>query len=141
VSGFLLDTNIISELVKPKPEPKVTAWIDSIDENVLYLSVLTLGEIRKGIALLHDASRRVTLEAWLQSDLMLRFAGRILSIDHAVADRWGRITAAAGAKSPLPVIDALLAATALDQNLTFVTRNTQDIAATGVPVFNPWSPE
>jgi toxin FitB len=139
VSGFLLDTNIISELIKHKPEPKVTTWIDSIDENLLYLSVLTLGEIRKGITSLRGASRRVTLEAWLESDLILRFADRILPIDHAVADRWGRIAAAAAAKSPLPVIDGLLAATALDQNLTFVTRNTKDIALTGVPVFNPWS--
>ena len=140
MSGFLLDTNIISELVKRKPEPKVVIWLDSIDESLLYLSVLTLGEIRKGIASLGDASRRVILEAWLDSDLILRFAERILPIDHAVADRWGRIAAAAvAAKSPLPVIDGLLAATALDQNLTLVTRNTKDIAVTGVPVFNPWS--
>jgi toxin FitB len=140
VSGFLLDTNIISELVKPKPQPKVVIWIDSVDENLLYLSVLTLGEIRKGIASLRDASRRVMLEAWLDSDLILRFAERILPIDHAVADRWGGIAAAAAAaKSPLPVIDGLLAATALDQNLTLVTRNTKEIAVTGVPVFNPWS--
>ena len=130
----------ISELVKPKPEAKVVIWIDSVDENLLYLSVLTLSEIRKGIASLRDASRRVTPEAWLDSDLILRFAERILPIDHAVADRWGRIAAAAAAaKSPLPVIDGLLAATALDQNLTLVTRNTKDIAVTGVPVFNPWS--
>jgi predicted nucleic acid-binding protein len=140
VSGFLLDTNIISELVRPKPERKVTSWIESTDENLLYLSVLTLGEIRRGIASLRDASRRVVLEAWLDSDLVLRFAERILPIDRAVADRWGRLAAdAAAAKSPLPVIDGLLAATALDQNLTLVTRNTKDIAVTSVSVFNPWS--
>ena len=140
MSGFLLDTNVISELVKPKPEPKVTTWIDSIDESLLYLSVLTLGEIRKGIASVGRASRRVTLEAWLDSDLILRFAERILPIDRAVADRWGRLAAdASSAKSPLPVIDGLLAATALDQNLTLVTRNTKDVAVTGVPVFNPWN--
>jgi predicted nucleic acid-binding protein len=140
VSGFLLDTNIVSELVKSKPEPRVTSWIDSTDETLLYLSVLTLGEIRKGIGLLRDASRRVVLEAWLDSDLISRFAERILPIDRAVANRWGRLTAeAAVAKSPLPVIDGLLAATALDQNLTLVTRNTKDIAVTGVPVFNPWN--
>jgi toxin FitB len=140
VSGFLLDTNIISELVKPKPEPKVTTWIDSTDEDLLYLSVLTFGEIRKGIALLRDASRRVVLEMWLDTDLVLRFAERILPIDRAVADRWGRLTAdAAGARSPLAVIDGLLAATALDHDLTLVTRNTKDVAPTGVPVFNPWS--
>jgi predicted nucleic acid-binding protein len=104
------------------------------------LSVLTLGEIRRGIASLRDASRRVVLEAWLDSDLVLRFAERILPIDRAVADRWGRLAAdAAAAKSPLPVIDGLLAATALDQNLTLVTRNTKDIAVTSVSVFNPWS--
>jgi toxin FitB len=80
------------------------------------------------------------LEAWLDSDLIPRFAERILPIDVAVADRWGRLAAdAAAAKSPLPVIDGLLAATALDQDLTFVTRNTKDVAVTGVPVFNPWS--
>jgi toxin FitB len=140
VSGFLLDTNIISELVKPKPESKVTTWIDSTDEGLLHLSVLTLGELREGIASLRDASRRVMLEAWLDSDLIPRFAERILPIDVAVADRWGRLAAdAAAAKSPLPVIDGLLAATALDQDLTFVTRNTKDVAVTGVPVFNPWS--
>jgi predicted nucleic acid-binding protein len=139
MSGFLLDTNVISELVKAKPEPKVTNWIDSVDENLLYLSVLTLGEIRKGIALFRDAPRRVALEAWLNSDLALRFAERILSIDGAVADRWGQIAAdAAEARKPLPVIDGLLAATALHQNMTLVTRNTKDIVVTGVPVFNPW---
>ncbi len=139
MSGFLLDTNVISELVKAKPEPKVTNWIDSVDENLLYLSVLTLGEIRKGIALLRDAPRRVALEAWLNSDLALRFAERILSIDGAVADRWGQLAAdAAEARTPLPVIDGLLAATALHQNMTLVTRNTKDIVVTGVPVFNPW---
>jgi predicted nucleic acid-binding protein len=140
LTRYLLDTNIISELVKRRPEPKVTTWIDSIDENLLFVSVLTLGEIRKGVALLRDASRRVTLEAWLDSDLISRFAERILPIDRAVADRWGQLAAdAASTRSPLPVIDGLLAATALDQNLTLVTRNTKDIAVTGVPVFNPWS--
>jgi len=138
VSGFLLDTNVISELVRPSPEVKVTAWVAATDENLLYLSVLTLGEIRKGIAALTDASRRVRLEAWLDSHLVVRFAGRILSIDQAVADRWGRLCAKAEPKSPLPVIDGLLAATALHHNLMLVTRNTKDVEATGVPLFNPW---
>jgi len=140
MSGFLLDTNVISELVRKKPHPKVTTWIDATAEDLLYLSVLTLGEIRKGITSLREGSRRVGLEAWLDRDVVLRFAGRILPIDQAVADRWGRIAAQAEAtKFPLPVIDGLLAATALDRNLTLVTRNTRDVAATGVPVFNPWS--
>ncbi len=138
MSGFLLDTNIISQLVRPKAESKVRAWVAATDENLLYLSVLTLGEIRKGISALQDASRRVALEAWLDSDLALRFANRILAIDQPVADRWGRLAAQAGPKSPLPVIDGLLAATALHYNLTLVTRNTKDVAATGVPLFNPW---
>jgi predicted nucleic acid-binding protein len=90
VSGFLLATNVISELVKPKPEPAVAKWIDATDESLLCLSVLTFGEIRKGIVSLPDASsRRVPLETWLDHELALRFAGRILAIDQAVADRWG----------------------------------------------------
>ncbi len=130
MSGFLLDTNVISELVRPKAEPKIRAWVAATDENLLYLSVLTFGEIRKGITALQDASRRVALEAWLDSDLSLRFANRILPIDQPVADRWGRLAAQAG--------HGLLAATALHYNLTLVTRNTKDVAATGVPLFNPW---
>jgi toxin FitB len=139
VSGFLLDTNIISELVKAKPAPRVTAWIENIDESLLYLSVLTLGEIRKGITSLREGGRRVSLEAWLDRDLVLRFSDRILSLDLAVADRWGRIAGSASAKrSPVPVIDGLLAATALHYDLTLVTRNIADIAGSGVAVFNPW---
>jgi toxin FitB len=139
LSGFLLDTNVISELVRRKPEPRVTMWVEATDEMLLHLSVLTLGEIRKGIASLRDASRRVTLGAWLDSDLSVRFANRILPIDEAVADRWGRLAAKLEASnSPLPVIDGLLAATALQYNLTLVTRNVKDVTATGVPLFNPW---
>ena len=137
MSGFLLDTNIVSELVRPRPEPKVTQWVATTDETLLYLSVLTFGEIRKGIGLLKDAARRVALETWLDSDVTLRFAGRILPIDGAIADRWGRLTAQLKPRS-LPVIDGLLAATALQHNLTLVTRSTKDVAATGVPLFNPW---
>ena len=140
MSGFLLDTNVISELVKPRPDPTVTRWIDATDESLLWLSVLTLGEIRKGIASLPDASRRVSLGTWLDHNLVLRFAGRILVIDQAVADRWGRIaTKALAGKSPLAVIDGLLAATAMQHNLTLVTRNTKDVAVTDVAVFNPWT--
>jgi hypothetical protein len=139
VSGFLLDTNVISELVRPRPELKVKAWVTATDESLLYLSVLTLGEIRKRIVSLRDAARRATLEAWLDSDLALRFAGRVLPIDQAVADRWGRLGAKAGPKALIPVIDGLLAATALHYDLTLVTRNTKNIVVTGVPTFNPWT--
>jgi toxin FitB len=125
VSGFLLDTNVISELIKAKPEPRVTKWIESTDEDLLFLSVLTLGEIRKGIASLPQSARRAVLETWL---------------DEPVADRWGQIAGSAAAKkSPLPVIDGLFAATAQHHNLILVTRNTRDIAATGVSAFDPWS--
>jgi predicted nucleic acid-binding protein len=139
VSGFLLDTNIISELVKPRPEPRLVAWTDATDENLLYLSVLTFGEIRKGITALPRSARRAELEAWLESDLRLRFSKRVLSIDEAIADRWGVLAGQARqGGSPLPVIDGLLAATALHHNLTLVTRNTSDLAGTGTPLFSPW---
>jgi predicted nucleic acid-binding protein len=140
LSAFLLDTNVISELVRRRPEPRVTAWIESTDEMLLHLSVLSLGEIRKGIVSLRDHSRRVSLGAWLDSELVMRFSNRILPIDEAVADRWGRLSAQGeAAKSPVPVIDGLLAATALQYNLTLVTRNVKDVVATGVPLFNPWA--
>ena len=139
MSGFLLDTNIISELVKPQPEPNVTGWVENTDESLLYLSVLTLGEIRRGIAALPQSRRRVNLEAWLDKDLRARFEGRILVIDQEVADRWGLLTAAArNSGIVLPVIDGLLAATALEHNLTLVTRDTGQIPSMGVAVFNPW---
>ena len=139
MSGFLLDTIIVSELVKPKPEANVTEWVQNIDESLLYLSVLTLGEIRRGIAALPQSRRRATLEAWLDKDLRARFEGRILVIDQEVADRWGLLTAAArNSGIVLPVIDGLLAATALEHNLTLVTRDTGQIPSMGVAVFNPW---
>lgn len=140
MSGFLLDTNIVSELVRPRPDERVTLWIDSTDEELLFLSVLTLGEIRKGISALSQSARTVRLETWLSRGLLHRFEGRILSIDQAVADRWGQITGSLALKgSPLAVIDGLLAATAIHHNLTLVTRNTRDVTLTGVPVFDPWS--
>jgi len=139
VSGFLLDTNVISELIKPLPEANVTTWIERIDESLLYLSVLTLGEIRRGIAVLPQSRRRAILEAWLDKELRARFEDRILAIDLEVADRWGLLTAAARTNGiVLPVIDGLLAATALEHNLTLVTRDTGQIPSMGVAVFNPW---
>lgn len=140
MSAFLLDTNVISELLKPKSEPKVTTWVDATDEELLFLSVLTLGEIRKGVVLLPRSARRTSLEAWLTKDLPLRFSDRILNIDQDVAHRWGQISALASAKGVnVPVIDGLLAATAIQHDLTLVTRNTRDVAATGVTLFNPWT--
>jgi predicted nucleic acid-binding protein len=139
MTGFLLDTNCVSELVQVKPQPSVLAWVEAADESLLYLSVLTLGEIRKGVAMLPQGKRRTLLETWLETDLRMRFAGRILPIDDAVADRWGVI--AARAKSlgkPLSTIDGLLAATALHHNLTVVSRNVGDFADVQVQLLNPW---
>jgi len=139
MSGFLLDTNCISELVRNKPEPSVMAWMRAADESLLYLSVLTLGEIRKGAAILPQSKRRTYLESWLELDLQVRFSGRIIAIDNAVADRWGLLSAEAQRNGrPLSAIDGLLAATALHHNLTIVSRNTGDFAGTQVPILNPW---
>ena len=139
MSGFLLDTNCISELVRPKPEPRVMEWMEAADETMLYLSVLTVGEIRKGLAGLPQGKRRTHLETWLEVELQARFAGRIVPIDAAIADRWGLIAAEAKRKGKaLSVIDGLLAATALHHNLTVVSRNARDFTNTPVPVLNPW---
>jgi predicted nucleic acid-binding protein len=140
VSAFLLDTNVISELIKPKPEPKVTMWIDDTDEELLFLSVLTLGEIRKGVVLLPRSARRTSLEAWLSKELPLRFSNRILGVDQEVADRWGQLSGLTSARGVhLGVIDGLLAATAMQHDLTLVTRDTKDVGSTGVMIFNPWT--
>src|ERR1039458_569872 len=139
VSGFLLDTNVVSELVRPKPDDKVLRWVEETDESILFLSVLTLGEIRNGVQRLRSGRRRGRLESWLQVDLRFRFQDRVLPIDAAIADRWGTVSALAAAKGkPVPVIDGLLAATALHHDLTLVTRNSKDVSATGVPTLNPW---
>jgi toxin FitB len=139
MSGFLLDTNCISELLRSDPEPRVLQWIGAADESLLYLSVLTLGEIRKGITLLPPSKRRTELEMWLDLDLQTRFAGRILAIDHKTADHWGTLAAAAKrAGKALSAIDGLLAATALHHDLTIVTRNVTDFESTQVPLVNPW---
>lgn len=139
MSGFLLHTNCISELVRVKPEPRVLEWMEAADEGLLYLSVLTLGEIRKGLAGLPQSKRRTHLEAWLEVELQARFSGRILPIDAAVADRWGVLAADAKRKGKaLSTIDALLAATALHYNLTVVSRNVSDFANTQIPFLNPW---
>jgi predicted nucleic acid-binding protein len=139
VTGFLLDTNVVSELVKPKPDDRVRRWIEETNESILFLSVLTLGEIRNGVQRLRSGRRRGRLESWLQVDLPSRFQDRILPIDSAIADRWGRVSAIAAEKGkPVPVIDGLLAATAIHHNLTLVTRNSSDVSGTGVPTLNPW---
>ena len=140
-SGYLLDTNVISELMKARPARSVADWIVSTPEELMHLSVITIGEIRKGIDLLdEDEPRRAALQTWLDHDLRVRFAGRLLPFDEWVAERWGQIEALAKRQRvTLPTIDAQLAATALHHGLTFVTRNTTDVRLTGVPLFNPWT--
>jgi predicted nucleic acid-binding protein len=139
VSGFLLDTNCVSELVRTRPEPRLVEWIEAADESLLYLSVLTLGEIRKGVVGIPLGKRRTLLEVWLEVDLQVRFSGRILPIDWPVADRWGLIAGQARSKGwSLPIVDGLLAATAVHYNLTVVSRNSNDFRNAQVPVVNPW---
>jgi predicted nucleic acid-binding protein len=139
MSGFLLDTNCISELMHGRPKPRVVDWLRAADESLLYLSVLTLGEIRSGAAFLSQSKRRTQLEIWLELDLQVRFAERILGINEAIADRWGWLTAEAKRRGrPLAAIDGLLAATALHHNLTIVSRNVSDFSSSQVAVLNPW---
>lgn len=139
MSGFLLDTNCISELIRPRPEARVVEWMRAVDESLLYLSVLTLGEIRAGAASLPQSRRRAYLESWLELDVRVRFSGRILAIDDVVADRWGWLSGEAERKGrPLPAVDGLLAATAIEHNLTVVSRNAADFAHARVPILNPW---
>jgi toxin FitB len=139
--SYLLDTNVISELRRKQPDSRVVAWFEGRAAQSLFLSVLTLGEIRKGIAGLNDsradAMRRHSLNDWLEQELPNFFLGRVLSVDGAVADRWGRLQARTS--HPLPAIDSLLAATALQHRLTLVTRNVKDFADAGVELINPWA--
>jgi predicted nucleic acid-binding protein len=135
--SYLLDTNVISELKRNSPDPGVVAWLSQRPPVTLYLSVLTLGQIRKGIENASDEKRRQRLIDWLEADLPTFFTGRILPVDEAVADRWGRLVAVAG--RPLPAIDSLLAATALEHDLVLVTRNAKDFAGLPVQTFSPWS--
>jgi toxin FitB len=137
---FLLDTNLLSEGAKPDPDPGVAAWMGSCSPLEMAVSALAFGEIRKGIDLFAPGERRDRLEAWLLADLPRQFAGRILPIDEAVADRWGRLAAAARrAGRHFPLIDGLLVATAEVHGMTLVTRNERDCAGRGVPILNPWS--
>ena len=132
----LLDTNVLSELRRKTPDARVVRWFSQRPAGTLYLSVLTLGEIRKGIEMLADQRRRLALMDWLDIELPAFFSGRVLDIDTAVADRWGRIVAHAG--RPLPSIDSLLIATAAQHGMTLVSRNLRDVEGLGAPVLSPW---
>ena len=134
--SYLIDTNVLSELRRKAPDAKVVHWFSQRPAGTLYLSVLTLGELRKGIEAMPDPPRRLVLLDWLETELPAFFSGRILPIDAAVADRWGRMVAQAG--RPLPAIDSLLAATASQRGLILVTRNLRDVQGLGVQVLSPW---
>lgn len=135
--SYLIDTNVLSELKKRQPCPAVVEWFSQRPASSLYLSVLTLGELRKGIEAMTEGTRKTAFLDWLENDLLHYFAGRILSIDARTADRWGRLCAMAA--RPLPAIDSLLAATALEHGLILVTRNRGDFDLPGIRVIDPWT--
>lgn len=137
---YLLDTCLISELVKDKPDVGVLEWIEQQDEQALFLSVLTLGELQKGVSKLPDGRKKTQLLNWLDDDLQTRFTGRMLDVDATVATLWGRLQGEAERRGRrMPVIDSLLAATAHANKLAIVTRNGVDMAESGVEVINPWT--
>ncbi|MSM39550.1 MAG: PIN domain-containing protein [Geobacter sp.] len=136
---YLLDTCLISELVKKEPNPAVMRWLDEQDEQKLFLSVLNVGELQKGISKLADGPKKDELQAWVTLDLVERFVGRILDIDLDTALCWGGLQGAAEqAGDKLPVMDSLIAATAVAHGLVVVTRNVKDMERCGARVCNPW---
>ena len=133
---YLLDTNVVSETIRHNPNKAVMEWLDQIPGEALFVSVLTVGEIRKGVEALADIKRREKLRLWIDHELPQWFEDRVLPVDLAVADRWGRLLAEVG--RPVPTIDSLLAATALHFDLRLVTHNTRDFDFPGLEVINPW---
>lgn len=137
--SFLFDTNVVSEWVRPRPNAGVMAWLAEADEDGVFLSVVTLAELRHGIERMAAGQRRRRLNEWLANDLLFRFEGRVLPVDVAVADSWGRLTASREASGrPISVADAFIAATAAVHGLTLVTRNVADFERT-VRTISPWS--
>lgn len=137
--SFLLDTNVVSEWVKPRPAPQVVAWLADVDEDGVFMSVVTFGELRHGIERLPAGRRRAALDRWLREELPLRFDGRVLSIDAAVANAWGTIVAQRErAGRPISTMDAFVAATAEVHDLTLVTRNASDFKPSVKTIYNPW---
>ncbi len=134
--SWLVDTNVISELSHRAPNPKVSAWLLA-NQDELHVSVLTLGELEKGLAKVTDKARRQRLERWVRSDVPTWFGNRVLEIDVKVAVRWGRLVGSL--PDPLPAIDSLIAATALEHSLTVVSRNASDFGRAGVAVLDPWT--
>jgi toxin FitB len=140
--NYLLDTCVISELVNKNPNEQVLAWINNVPDEHIFLSVLTVGEIQRGIYKLPDSTRKETLLDWMTTDLFNRFDGRLLPLDIGVALKWGKMVARLEEVGrPLPAIDSLFAAQALTYKMTFVTRNIKDFGDSGVNLLNPWEIE
>lgn len=136
--NYLIDTCVLSEYRKPQPAAEVVAWLESQSDDSLYMSVLTIGELDKGIFRMPSSKRKTNLEAFVET-LLVRFDRRILDLDTAILRRWGIMMGTLETKGwPIPVIDSLMAATALEHDLTLVTRNEADFISTGVAMFNPW---
>lgn len=133
--SWLVDTNVLSELSRRTPDPRVAAWL-ARHEDTLWISVLTLGELEKGLARVEEPSRRNRLQRWIRREVPDWFAGRILPVDREISVHWGRMLGRL--RDPMPAIDSLLAATALVHGLEIATRNVDDFKASGVSVFNPW---
>jgi predicted nucleic acid-binding protein len=137
--NFLLDTNAVSEWVKPRPNPGLIRWMESADEDRVFLSVISIAELRYGVDRMPTGARRNRLEQWLQGELPLRFEGRVLSVDHRVAEAWGKTVSRSEALGrPIGAMDAFLSATADVHRLTLVTRNVSDFPLLKT-VVNPWS--
>lgn len=137
--NFLLDTNVLSEVRRPAPDMNVLTWLDSVDEDRVFISVASIAELRRGVASMQDSRRRAALTAWLSDDLPARFEDRILPIDYAMAERWGDLMAESRQSGiALSTMDGFFAATALIKYLTLVTRNVRDFAPLNVPLLNPW---
>jgi predicted nucleic acid-binding protein len=137
--SFLLDTNVVSEWVKPRPNPGLIAWLEEVDEDRVFLSVVTLTELRYGIERLAPGKQRKRLDDWLQHDLTLRFEQRILNIDSSIADACGRLVARREKLGrPIEAMDAYVAATAEVHQLTLVTRNVSDLEGAVRSTLNPW---
>ncbi len=136
--GYLLDTCVLSEFKKKQPDQKVINWLDAQIEETLFLSVVTIGEIRKGISRLPPSKRKTELETWLE-ELIYRYDERVLPLDTEVMQRWGQLTGMLETQGyTLPLLDSLIAATSLAHNLILVTRNESDFVATNVTLLNPW---
>lgn len=140
MTGYLLDTNVPSELTRSQSDPQVEKWLNDADDERLFLSVVSLGEIFKGLIMLPESKRREQLQRWMDETLRPWFSGRILPITESIAERWGILAGECQRKGRgLTMADGLIAATALEHNLTLVTRNVRDFADLGIGVLNPWT--